>query len=805
MKKYFLVVFFTLNNFIFANSILEDNYININSKNKIHQCFAYMPDLGEVDDIDSLEVESDNFEIKDNEILILKNNVNVDFPNGFLKADFAKIDRINKKIEFKNGGKIYLENYLLKSNRGSLDRNNKSISLNQGDVFFNQRGLIFSFEDLDGDLDGVISLDDVSITSCVDVKNGWKLHAKKIELDNSANRGIAKNVNVKIRDKSLLWLPVLPFPLTNERMSGFLEPSFSYSSDGIDLSIPYFKVITDSSDITLSMRNISDRGLGIEGNYRELHGQNSNYRDVSFIYFFDDKNFELAKSNNDKSRWAYSLRDKLEYSNSSLQINWSKASDSLFFRDIPGEITSIGGERNQILNQSISFYTKLNNLSINISHDGLQNLNPLLTNGYKKSPSINFYFSKNLNGFNYRQKLNISSFKASSLHGFFGYDTEANNYSSLIEDPIEGSRIFSDISFNKDSYVENYLISYEFGIKSINYNLEKSVDSKSVNVPNIKIDIRSLFVKSKGMSSSIFMPRLVIGYAKYKNQDANPVFDTHSMSMNNELFNNRRFTGMDRIGDQKFYTLSIEYKKRKMGMDKFSFSLSKKYYLEKSKVKLGAMAMPMPMPMMNDMLMSGMNNPIETDMTMNNSMAMHMMDMDEGPIVLMTKWMPNMQTMIMGYSGYIEDQKKVPLGGLNIKQQYKKGSFGFAKRYRRMSGDFNHITDYSEIYGDIKLNTNFRIIGKFIKDHEFDEKVESVFGLSYENCCISLRLTSSDKNLSSYLIENNQNTYANLNDAWDNILRLENKSRINFQFELKGLSSSFKKFNQLMNDSLLNY
>jgi hypothetical protein len=36
------------------------------------------------------------------------------------------------------------------------------------------------------------------------------------------------------------------------------------------------------------------------------------------------------------------------------------------------------------------------------------------------------------------------------------------------------------------------------------------------------------------------------------------------------------------------------------------------------------------------------------------------------------------------------------------------------------------------------------------------------------------------------------------------MIEIESKSRINFEFELKGLNSSFDKVNKLMNNSLLN-
>ena len=68
-------------------------------------------------------------------------------------------------------------------------------------------------------------------------------------------------------------------------MSGFLEPSISFSSDGVDLMIPYYKVISNKSDITFAPRHIAKRGSGVEINYRSLHGKNNNLRNLEQSLF----------------------------------------------------------------------------------------------------------------------------------------------------------------------------------------------------------------------------------------------------------------------------------------------------------------------------------------------------------------------------------------------------------------------------------------------------------------------------------------------------------------------------------------
>ena len=122
----------------------------------------------------------------------------------------------------------------------------------------------------------------------------------------------------------------------------------------------------------------------------------------------------------------------------------------LVLRDIPGDITSIGYQRIQNLNQSIAFQPKLKNSFLTVEHQGYQSLNPIITDGYKKSPSVNFIFSKKLNGFTIQENLNISSFKADKIHGYYGYQNLNNNYLRLIENPLEGKRIFSNFSISRN-------------------------------------------------------------------------------------------------------------------------------------------------------------------------------------------------------------------------------------------------------------------------------------------------------------------------------------------------------------------
>ena len=754
----------------------------VQSKENTLSCISYVPKIGKVKKNEDLEINSDKFQITDDKRLVLYGNVSLDFPEGLLKAQNAELDRENGKVKFSNSGEIFLTNFYFKSEDGYLNKDNNSIALNKGIAFSQDRNLVFNFDKLDGNLDDTINLLGASMSSCSNPDKGWLLLADKIVLDSQANRGLAKNIKIQAAGSTIFAFPYIPFATSDEKMSGFLEPLISYSSDGIDLMIPYYKVISSSSDITFAPRHIAKRGSGLEINYRALHGQNNNFRNLDVIYLNKDKEFKKETSNSDSSRWIYKFNDELTLKHSTINIDWSKSSDDLVLRDIPGDVTSIGYRRIQNLNQNVYIQTRFKNTKLTIEHQAYQSLNPILTNGYKKSPALNLKYRKNINGFIFSENLDISTFKANTIHGYFGYQTIDNNYLRLIKNPDEGQRIYSDLNVSKIFNVNGFNVLSRVGIKSIDYNLtDSSKNTQSINVPNALIDISSMYVNKNGSSINILKPRFIYGYTAYRNQENNPIFDSNEISPNNELFINDRFSGMDRIGDQSFYTLSIDYAHMKMGMKKASISISKKYYLKDRKVWMN--------PSMNQM----------------NSMSSSMrMNLDEGPAVIMASWMPSMNTMITGYGGYLKDQKKMPFGGFTLKHELKSGNIGYAQRFRRMAGDFNVEMDYSEFFADIDLNPNFKFIAKLKTDNNTSQNIESLLGIEYENCCLAFRITGSDRNFSRFLVKE-EILYPTLADAWDNIIKIESKSRINFEFELKGLNSSFEKVGKLFNNSLFNY
>jgi LPS-assembly protein len=750
--------------------------ITLDSSYSATSCFIYNPNIGIIAKDKNISVEADTLKFSDNQAITLNNNVKIDFPGGRLNSSNALIGASKELIEFKKDTTLSLEQLLLKGDEGFFNRSNDQVQMEDGTIFLSSRGLNIDFKSLQGSLDDELTIQEAEITSCADPKTGWLISADDLVLNNKTYRGYAKNLTLQLGGASVFKAPYLPFATTSERLSGFLEPSISSSSDGIDFSIPYFAILSDHSDITLGARNIAERGSGVEINYRYIKEHTKN--NVDAFYFNNDKEIQKNFPELADSRWAFKIQDSLMLNKTSginfgeILIDWAKASDAMVLRDIPGEITAIGLQRDHYLSQNIIISSRFNNLAIELEHQGFQSLNPLLTNGYKKSPAIDLSFVKTLNSINVKHRLNIATFKASSLHEFFGASSGMGKYLNSVEDPIEGRRTFSDLTLSKTFDKEFIKIKTSLGLKSLSYDLQnESVQNNNINSPNLKIDISSMFVKMNSDGMSIIQPRLVLGYSEYKDQSGNPVFDTNILAYNNQVFFNDRFSGMDRIADDHSHSIGFTYRLRKSSRDIFKFGLAKKYNHSENKVYVTSMP-----PMMNN----------------------------KNKFIMSSMWMPDMNHSLKVYGGYDTKDNKLLIGGINFMKKSSIGTLGIAKRYRRMAGDFKQTLNYSEIFTAINLKNGFKIIGKLQQDDEYDIKVESMLGIEYENCCVAFRVMASDKNLTKYNdLYNSSYTY--LNDAWDNMINIENKSRINFEFELKGFNSSINKIDKLLQNSILNY
>ena len=104
-----------------------------------------------------------------------------------------------------------------------------------------------------------------------------------------------------------------------------------------------------------------------------------------------------------------------------------------------------------------------------------------------------------------------------------------------------------------------------------------------------------------------------------------------------------------------------------------------------------------------------------------------------------------------------------------------------------------------------RLGEVYQLLAGTKQDLNQNKNIESFIGVGYESCCFAWRIYASDKRLSGFNSALNSNLI-NASDIfmWKEMIQLENKSRISFEFELKGLTGPKNKLAKMFTQSLWN-
>lgn len=120
---------------------------------------------------------------------------------------------------------------------------------------------------------------DATYTSCPRDGSGdpdWLLTTDRVRFDLETNEGVAEGAVLRFLGVPILALPVLSFPLGEDRKSGWLPPSVALdSTSGVELAVPYYWNIAPNRDATIVPALLARRGarLGAEFRYLEPHDQ----------------------------------------------------------------------------------------------------------------------------------------------------------------------------------------------------------------------------------------------------------------------------------------------------------------------------------------------------------------------------------------------------------------------------------------------------------------------------------------------------------------------------------------------------
>jgi LPS-assembly protein len=460
--------------------------------------------------------------------------------------------------------------------------------------------------------DNIINLYQSEMSSCEPGDNSWSIKGSEISLHPDEHYGTAQNMRVNIKDVPVIYMPYVRFPMGNERLTGFLFPSFSHNSrNGWDTIVPFYWNIAPQMDATITPRYMSERGAMLDVDFRHLAEHFESELNSSFIK--NDRGGlnpeDPEEKTVDPNRWYARFEQHGGLGEAwSTTIDYADMSDRFYLRDMYSG--SIDSNRQAFVRQMASADYRTEHWFMGVQLDEYR----LLTKNqlpYRDLPRTHLDGNYQFGDWTLRLDNKYVNFAQNRYwaESFKDYEHAEDGQQKLInalQSTVFGQRINTDYNLQ---WNKNYIWGYfkpSVGVRTLSYqfkdwNLAADDDaSPSFAVPQGNLDAGLYFERDSNLFGGSYIqtlePRLFYLYRDYKDQSAlygltqsgtNINFDTNELTFSyDQLFRTTRFAGGDRIDDANQVTLAVStaYISQDTGTERLRVSLGQIFYAADRKI-----------------------------------------------------------------------------------------------------------------------------------------------------------------------------------------------------------------------------
>jgi len=428
-------------------------------------------------------------------------------------------------------------------------------------------------------------LNNVRLSRCPEGDDSVVLVASQVVLDHGTGEATGRDLSVRFFDTPILYFPILTFPISDERKTGFLFPSFGFGGDyGFRLVTPYYWNIAPNRDATITTDHMTSRGTLFRGEYRYL-GETTlggfNGR-VGAEFIDSDRKF------GDK-RYGATLFHQQQFGKYwSSQLDLGYVSDRDYLDDF-GD--TLGADSADHVPQSFSAEYRRSDqvlpdddLNIGVLFSDYQIIDPLIQekhNPYARLPELSLNWKAKLWDQELQSELNASW----------------TRFEHAVPSKVAGSRLNlrpSILFQQKERYgftrsrVDLDLISYNLNERLGEYGLRPSLV-----VPVISLDSGLIFERTGYGFGNYWLqtlePRAYYAYVPYVNQDDQPLFDDNEFELDSmsKYFSPNRFHRTDRVGDTNRITLGLSTRliQSRSGKQRLQGGVAQMFYLDQRRVR----------------------------------------------------------------------------------------------------------------------------------------------------------------------------------------------------------------------------
>ncbi|WP_126286407.1 LPS-assembly protein LptD [Burkholderia stagnalis] len=404
----------------------------------------------------------------------------------------------------------------------------------------------------------------------------WYIKGSRFDFDTGADEGTARNGVLFFQGVPIFASPWMTFPLSGERRSGLLPPTFSMNSNnGFELSLPYYFNIAPNRDLTITPRIITKRGVQTQATFRYLSANYSGT--LTGEYLPDDR---LAHRNRYAIYWQHQQNFGSGFGG---YIYYNKVSDNTY----PEDLASVS---NQFVNGTQTLYQQEAGLTYNdgpwsvlARYQHWQTLPPSSAPPYGREPQLNVKYTKyNVGGFDFGAEADYSRFRITTADKTQGDRVVFNPY---IAYGVYGPGYFAVPK------VQYHVVSYDLSyVSSTTPNIPKRFTE---SIPTVSFDSGLIFDRSVRLFGQDFIqtlePRLYYVYTPYRNQSNAPLFDTAESDFGlAEIYQPNTFVGQDRFADANRLTagLTSRFIDPRTGDERARFVVAQQYYFTDQRVTL---------------------------------------------------------------------------------------------------------------------------------------------------------------------------------------------------------------------------
>ena len=405
---------------------------------------------------------------------------------------------------------------------------------------------------------------------------------------------------LRVKSVPVFYTPYLKFPISDERVSGFLFPNLSYSDeDGVDLSIPYYFNLSPNYDATVVPRYLSRRGAGGEAEVRHMSSWQNTIVGGAYLPKDDLYNGRLDRDDfedlggvpvlgpfDPADRWLAAVDHDGQIGPLRTLVDFTSVSDRDYFRDLGSDLSV--SSRIELQRKAQVQYNN-GGLFMRLWAQSFQRLDERTVDDYERLPEFEMLYNRAVGKLEFSLGAKWAEFDrdTSGLNGLraltgtrthleprvrlplrwpFGFVTVAGGYRhttyDLEQDPNAGGLQLLD-----DQPERN------IGLGSVDGGLYFERDLHWFEQPLVQT----------------LEPRLYYLWQEYDEQSALPVFDASRLTFGyTQLFRGNRFSGLDRIGDANQLSTGIttRFLSASTGAEYFRFSLGEIFYFEDRRVTL---------------------------------------------------------------------------------------------------------------------------------------------------------------------------------------------------------------------------